>query len=41
LNIDVGIKNKRKTYRRGKVNEGHEGEGIWLRVFIYIKEIEQ
>jgi hypothetical protein len=25
----------------GRVNEGNEGEGIWLMDFIYIYEVEQ
>jgi hypothetical protein len=51
LNIDFGINNGRQyckigTVRRGylwegRVNGGHEGEGIWLRGFIYICKIGQ
>jgi hypothetical protein len=51
LNIDLGNNNKRQDYKidtvKGvlvggkRVNEGDEGEGIWLVNFIYLYEIEQ
>jgi hypothetical protein len=50
LNTDFGIKNERQDCKigtvwgdicgRGRINEGDEGEGIWLMGFIYIHEIE-
>jgi hypothetical protein len=50
-NIDLGNNNKRQDYKidtvKGvlvggkRVNEGDEGEGIWLVNFIYLYEIEQ
>jgi hypothetical protein len=43
LNIDLGINNERQDYKlgtvgvylcAGRVNEGNNGEGIWLMDFI-------
>jgi hypothetical protein len=31
---------RRVLVGRGRVNEGDEGEGIWLMGFVYIHEIE-
>jgi hypothetical protein len=52
LDIDFGINNERLKCKTGtvyedvlvggrRVNEGDEGEGIWLMGFIYLYELEQ
>jgi hypothetical protein len=52
LNIDLDINNERQEYKigtvwggylwkGGRMNEGDEGEGIWLMDFIHLYVIEQ
>jgi hypothetical protein len=45
LNINLNISNERRysvgiLIGMGRVNEGEEGEGIWLIDFIYLYELE-